>query len=59
MASNTIAFNLNDVTRNRVYTEQKRRRRTAISIDLFCKELLLQELDRIEFENAKKESEKL
>jgi hypothetical protein len=52
MASNTIAFNLNDEKRGEVYAEQKRRRRTAISLDLFCKELLFERLTEIKMQRT-------
>jgi hypothetical protein len=48
MAGNTISFSLNDTMRGKVRAVQRRRKRTAISIDLFCKQLLIEKLNDIE-----------
>jgi hypothetical protein len=55
MPSNHVQFNLNDEKRGEIYAEQKRRRRTAVSLDMFCKELLFERLKEIKLQRAKDE----
>ena len=40
MASHSMNFSLNDLMYDRLLAEQKRREKTAISADMFAKELL-------------------
>lgn len=55
MPSYTVSYNLNDTKKGEVYAEQKLRRRTAISLDLFCKELLFERLTEIKLQRTKDE----
>jgi len=46
MASTTIAFSVNDATLDKIEAFQKQRKRKTISIGQFCKELVLQTVNK-------------
>jgi hypothetical protein len=47
MASHSMNFSLNDLMYDRLLAEQKRREKTAISADMFAKELLCELLNPV------------
>jgi hypothetical protein len=58
MPSYTLSFNINLAQMERLSALQKRRRRSAISPDLFCKQLIQEALDAADVEAARKKDEK-
>jgi hypothetical protein len=56
MVSQTIAFNMNHEILDRMHHQQKRLKRTGVSLDVFAKSLCyerLEELEKLEVANEK------
>ena len=48
MASHTICFNVNDLMLEKILALKKQRKRDAISVDQFCKEIVLETVEMFE-----------
>jgi hypothetical protein len=54
MVSQTIAFNVNGEIMNRLHHQQKRLKRTGVSLDVFAKALCYERLTELELEEEVK-----